>query len=229
MQTRRGDMQTQRGEMQCMGLNLHAGQKAIKAIAHGEMRTTDCIMAAPRGRTTEPIGGSVNWVGPAMDTGEVGVTRDAITVIGDTEINEHEVTEKLKEETETQELTETKSHGETEIINEVTEKDKSIEGDELNEIDEHTQVELRGDNGVEIGECIVTWGEQQDSLLQERREEICSLEADRDEVGPVEPNEVERMSAVNGYTHSLGGMEAPLLLGVTRFPDMNVPVHMVKI
>ena len=38
---------------------------------------------------------------------------------------------------------------------------------------------------------------------------LCSLEADLDEVSLVVPNEVERMSAVNGYTRSLGGMETP--------------------
>ena len=132
-----------------------------------------------------------------MEMGEVGVTRDAVTVIGEMEINEHEVTEKLNEETETQELTETKSQEETEIINVVTETDKSIEVDELNEIDEHTQVGIVRDKGVEHGECLMTRCEQQDSLLQERREKICSLEADRDDhsihtLGPV--GEADRSS-----------------------------------
>ena len=45
---------------------------------------------------------------------------------------------------------------------------------------EHTQVELRRDNGVEIGECVVTRCEQQDSLLKGQRETICSLEAESD-------------------------------------------------
>ena len=36
------------------------------------------------------------------------------------------------------------------------------------------------------------------------------------------------MSAVNGYTRSLGGMETPVLLGVTRVPDMNVPECVVE-
>ena len=70
--------------------------------------------------------------------------------------------------------------------------------------------------------------EQQDSLLQERREEICSLEADRDEVGPVEPCEVEGMSDVNGYTRSLRGMETPGFLGLTRIPDVIVPECVVE-
>ena len=36
---------------------------------------------------------------------------------------------------------------------------------------------------------------QQDSLLQERGEGLCPLEADRDEESPVEPCEVEGASA----------------------------------
>ena len=51
--------------------------------------------------------------------------------------------------------------------------------------------------------------EQQDGLLKEQGETLCSLEADRDEVSPVVPNEVEWTSAVNGYTRSLGGKEIP--------------------
>ena len=47
------------------------------------------------------------------------------------------------------------------------------------------------------------------SLLRERRETLCSLEADRDQVGPVVPCEVEGTSAVDGCTRSLGGMETP--------------------
>ena len=35
------------------------------------------------------------------------------------------------------------------------------------------------------------------------------LDADRDEVGPIVPNEVEGMSAVNGYTRSLWGYGNP--------------------
>ena len=70
--------------------------------------------------------------------------------------------------------------------------------------------------------------EQQDSLLQEQREKIRSLEADCDDVSPIGPNEVERLSAVNGCTWSLGGMETPGWLVVTRIPDVNVPVCVVK-
>ena len=70
--------------------------------------------------------------------------------------------------------------------------------------------------------------EHQDGLLKEQRETVCSLEADRDEVSPVEPCEVEGMSDVNRYTRSLGGMETPGLLVVTQFPSVIVPVCVVE-
>ena len=202
MQALRGDMGTQRGEMQSMGLSLQASLDGMKGI-----------MAAARGGATEPTRGSANCVRPAMETGEVGTTSDATTIIGETEtcrVRHEGTTEEPKEVTETKKLTETKSQEETEIINEVTETEKSIEGDELNETkDEHTHVESGRDNGVELVECFVTRCEQQDSLLKEQRETVCSLEADRDEVSPVEPCEVEGVSDVNGYTRSLGGKEIP--------------------
>ena len=95
MQALRGDMQTQRGEMQSMGLNLQSGQKAIRAIARGEMRTTDCKMAAPRGGATEPTW-SVQCVRPAMEPGKVEGTSDVI-IDGETCRTRHEgVTEKLR-------------------------------------------------------------------------------------------------------------------------------------
>ena len=84
------------------------------------------------------------------------------------------------------------------------------------------------DNGGELGECFVTRCEQQDSLLQEQGETLCSLEADSDEVSPVMPNEVEWTSAVNGYMRSLGGKEIPGPLELTRFPEVNVPVCVVN-
>ena len=61
------------------------------------------------------------------------------------------------------------------------------------------------DNEVDLGKCIVTRCEQQDSLLQEQRETLFSLEADRDGLSPIGPNEVEGVSDVYGYTRSLGG------------------------
>ena len=116
------------------------------------------------------------------------------------------VTKKLTEVevTTTKKLTETKSQEETKKRNEVTEIEE-IEWNELDEVkDEHTQVEIVRDNGVELGECVVTRCEQQDSLLKEQTETLCSLEADRDEVSPVVPNKVEGMTDVNGCTRSLG-------------------------
>ena len=65
-------------------------------------------------------------------------------------------------------------------------------------------------------------------LLRERRETLCSLEADHDQVGSVVPCEVEGTSAVDGCTESLGGIEAPGALEVARVPSVNVPVCAVK-
>ena len=58
----------------------------------------------------------------------------------------------------------------------------------------------------------------------EQRETLCSLEVDHDLAGPVVPREVEGKSAADRCTRSLGGMEAPGALVVTRFPSVNVPV-----
>ena len=66
--------------------------------------------------------------------------------------------------------------------------------------------------------------EQLDGLLQERGEGVFPLEVVYDQVGPVEPCEVEGMSEANGCTESLGGMEAPGTLVVIRFPSVVVPV-----
>jgi len=177
-----------------------------------------------------------------METGEVETTSDAATINGEMCRVRHEGT--------TEKLTETKSQEETEIINEVTEtqKIKETKGQEvtgvMNEVteltetqretqdyetkDEHTHVELVRDNEVEHGECFVTRCEHQDSLLQGQREMVSSLEADRDEVSPVGPCEVERGSDVNGYTRSLGGMETPGFLVLIRIPDVIVPECVVE-
>ena len=64
------------------------------------------------------------------------------------------------------------------------------------------------DHGGELADCVVTRCEQLNSLLMERRETLCSLEAIHDQVGPVELCELEGASAVDGCTRSLGGMEA---------------------
>ena len=46
------------------------------------------------------------------------------------------------------------------------------------------------DKGGELAERVETRCGQRDSLLRERRETLCPLEADRDQVGPVELCEV---------------------------------------
>ena len=50
------------------------------------------------------------------------------------------------------------------------------------------------------------------------------LEAVYDQVGSVEPCEVEVASAANGCTESLEGMETPEPIEVTRFPSVIVLV-----
>jgi len=107
---------------------------------------------------------------------------------------------------------------------EIKTETREIEGELIVVKDEHTQVEIVEDNGGELAECVVTRCEQQDSLLQERGEGICPLEADRDQVGSVAPCELEGESAVNGYTRSLGGMETLGALVVARIPSTIVPV-----
>ena len=83
------------------------------------------IMAAPRGRMTEPR--SVECVRPAMETGEVGTTNAATIIKGETCRVRHE--------------------GTTEIINEVTEIEE-IEGDKKHETkDEHTGRDSEGQWG----------------------------------------------------------------------------------
>ena len=71
--------------------------------------------------------------------------------------------------------------------------------------DTHTHVEVGGDNGVELVECVETQGEHQSNLPQEQREMVSSLEASRDQVRPAEPREVERVNDANGSMQSLGG------------------------
>ena len=86
------------------------------------------------------------------------------------------------------------------------------------------------DNGGELAERVGTRCRQLGSLLQERGEGVCPLEAVHDQVGPVEVElrGVEGMSAVDECTESLGGMEAPGTLVVTRIPSVVVPVCVVS-
>ncbi len=253
MKEMRGEMQRMGRNLQEGQKAVSLGIRGIMAPARGEIRAVECKMAAPRGRGTEPaseLRESVDCVGSAGEekviretcwarvvTERVTVTeREKLKEVTETCRTRHvEVTEKCTETQETKEgtpeprgieqETETKSQEETEIINEVTEI-KQVE-EKLQVIDEHTQVGIVRDNGVELGECFVTRCEQQDSLLQERGEGLCPLEEDRDEESPVEPCEVEGASAVNGCTRSLGGMEAPGALEVAQIPSVVVPVCVV--
>ena len=79
------------------------------------------------------------------------------------------------------------------------------------------------DNGDELAERVETRCGHRGSLLRERRETLCPLEADRDQVGPVGLCEVEGMSAADGCTRSLEGMKAPGALVETRVPVVIVP------
>ena len=94
--------------------------------------------------------------------------------------------------------------------------------------DEHTHTEVVRLNGGGLAERVETWCRQLVSLLRERRETLCSLEADHDQVGSVVSNEFEGTSETNGCTRSLGGMEAPGALEVARIPGVSVPVCVVS-
>ena len=80
------------------------------------------------------------------------------------------------------------------------------------------------DNGGELAGCLETRCGQLGGLLRERGEVVCSLEAIHDQVGSVVPSEFEGASAADGCTRSLGGMEAPGTLVVTRVPGVIVRV-----
>ena len=92
----------------------------------------------------------------------------------------------------------------------------------------NTHTEVARLNGGGLAERVETRCRQLVSLLREWRETLCSLEADLNQVGPVELRGVEGASAADGCTRSLGGMEAPGALEVTRFPGVNVPVCVVS-
>ena len=66
--------------------------------------------------------------------------------------------------------------------------------------------------------------EQLGGLPRERREALCPLEAGHGQVDSVVPCEFEGMSAVDGCTRSLGGIETPEPLVVARVPSASVPV-----
>ena len=87
----------------------------------------------------------------------------------------------------------------------------------------HTHTEVVEDNEGELAQRVETRCGQRDSLLRERREMLCPLEAEHDQVGSVVPCEVEGKSAVDGCTRSLGGMETPGTLEVARIPRCECP------
>jgi len=116
-----------------------------------------------------------------------------------------------------------------------TERIKCVETREIEKIegrlhdtdgvkDEHTHTEVVEDNGGELADCLETRCRQLGGLLRERRETLCSLEADLDQVSSVVSSEFEGASAADRCTPSLGGIEAPGTLVGTRFPSVNVPV-----
>ena len=109
---------------------------------------------------------------------------------------------KSREMEKLQKETETNRHAETTEIK-CTET-REIEGELDGVKDEHTHTEVARLNGGELAERVGTRCKQLDSLLQERGEGVCPLEAVYDQVGPVVLRGVERASAVDGCTPSLG-------------------------
>ena len=92
----------------------------------------------------------------------------------------------------------------------------------------HTHIEIARDNGGELAERVGTRCEQLGGLPRERGEGVCPLEAGHDQVDSVVPRGVEGMSAANGCTRSLGGMETPGALEMARIPSVIVPECVVK-
>ena len=170
-------------------------------------------------------GGSATAVRPAVEAGEDRVIRETCwarrvkvtetvtkggKLIGVTESCTSETRREVTELTETREI------------------EKRLHGKDGVKEDAHTHTEVVEDNGGELAERVETRCGQRDSLLRERRETLCSLEADHDQVCSVVPCEVEGKSAANGCTRSLGGMETPGALEVARIPGVIVPVCAVK-
>ena len=78
------------------------------------------------------------------------------------------------------------------------------------------------DMKVELVDCVETRCKRQDGLLMEQRERIRSLEADRNQVGPVSLNEVRGLHDVGVCMPSLGaeggGQRLRGLLALCRPP-----------
>ena len=155
-------------------------------------------MAPPRAGMNE-LGGSATAVRPAVKVGTKKIIRETCwwRLVEMTEKVTVTKREKLKGVTET-----CTRHVETREIIKKTTEIKTPETREMETVeerlhnkdgvkDEHTHTEVVEDHEGELGECLVTWCEQLDSLLQERGEGVCPLEADRDQVGSVVPSELE--------------------------------------
>ena len=128
---------------------------------------------------------------------------------------------------EVTELTETR-----EITREIEERLHGVEvKDGVGDAHTHTHVEVARDNGGELAERVGTRCEQLVVLPREQGEGVCPLEAGHGQVNSVVPREVEEVSAVDGYTWSLGGVKTPGALveaSVSDVPRVSVPVCAVN-
>ena len=149
------------------------------------------------------------------------VTAERVTVTEREKLNG--VTETCTRHVETREIIKKTMEIKTPETREIEKVEKRLH-DKDGVKDEHTHTELARDHEGELGECLVTRCEQLDSLLMERGEGVCPLEAIHDQVGQVELCGVGGMSEANGYTRSLGGIETPEPLVVARIPSVSVPV-----
>ena len=136
--------------LQAMNGNLQNMEKRMNGNMQNMVRNFSSGIRTEHGEMTESRG-SVEAVWTAMETGKVELMSDATIIKGETC--------KLGQvETKSQEL------------KEVTEMQKSKEGDKLHETkvkEEHTQVELVGDIEVERVECFETQCEGRINLPQE--------------------------------------------------------------
>ena len=179
-----GNMQGMQNKMDANMQTLSGEMQSMGLGLQASLEEVKDIMAEPRGGTTESSG-SAKCVQPEMETGKVRMTSDATIIDGETGTNKHE--------------------GTTENFSSETREIEEIEGELYETKDGQTQVEIGGDNGVELVECVGTQCEHRINLPQEQGEMVSSLEADRDQMGPLEPYEVERVSDANGSMQSLGG------------------------
>ena len=266
-------MKEMRGEMQSMGLDIQAGQGALKKElqeAKGKMAKEIGMI---RGEVNE-LKGSVKGVWSAMEVGKKDVTGEIITVgqevdkLGQGMKKVKEGQDQLRRETKKEleavkkecktrheEMTEMvkemgrKAEIETQgmgvrldrHIKETEEEVKLVKGglvetqgevekvkDDLEKAKD-VQARMEGkveDMKVELVDCVETRCRRQDGLLMEQGERIRSLEADRNQVGPVSLNEVRGLHDAGVCMPSLGRAEATGSLGLMRAPSMTVPASM---